>query len=111
MSFDSLVIRSASAALAEVRVNKGELIDAVSERTGQAKKDVEHFLNHFLEVVKDEVKKGEKVTVPGFGSWARTDRKAREGRNPRTGETVQIAASKGVKFTPGSQFKSHVKEA
>lgn len=102
-------VRSASAAMAEVRVNKGELVDAVSESSGQAKKDVETVLNSLLEVVKDAVKTGEKVTIPGFGSWSRTDRKAREGRNPRTGETVQIPASKGVKFTAGSQFKSHVK--
>lgn len=92
-------------------MNKGELIDQVHERlrsSDVAKKDVELVINAFTEVVKEAVANDEKVSLPGFGGWARTDRKAREGRNPRTGETVAIPASKGVKFTVGAAFKSAV---
>ncbi len=92
-------------------MNKGELFDEVYEKVRSsdiAKKDVELVINTFMDVVKEAVAKDDKVSLPGFGGWTRTDRKAREGRNPRTGETVAIPASKGVKFTVGAAFKSAV---
>ncbi len=89
-------------------MNKGELIDQVSGASGVSKKDVEAVVNQLIDAVQDAVARDEKVTIPGFGAWSRTDRKAREGRNPQTGAPVHIPASKGVKFAPGSQFKARV---
>jgi len=90
-------------------VNKSELIEAVAEGAGLSKSDAEKAVNALISSVQDAVAKGDKVTLPGFGAWSRTDRAARQGRNPRTGEIVQIAASKGVKFSAGAGFKSAVK--
>jgi DNA-binding protein HU-beta len=90
-------------------VNKAELVDHIADAASLSKKDAEAALHHMMEGVKAAVAKGEKVTIPGFGAWSRTERKARTGRNPRTGEPVQIAASKGVKFTAGAGFKSAVR--
>lgn len=90
-------------------MNKSELIEGIAETSGLAKKDAESALNALIEVVQKAVAKDDKVVLPGFGSWSRTDRSARIGRNPRTGEPVNIAASKGVKFTAGAAFKSAVK--
>jgi DNA-binding protein HU-beta len=90
-------------------VNKGELIEAVAREADMSQSQAQKVLDTLIEVVQREVARGEKVTLPGFGAWSRTQRKARMGRNPRTGEPVQIAASKGVKFTAGAGFKSAVK--
>lgn len=90
-------------------VNKSELVDAIAAGADLSKREAESALNSMLDVVQGAVAKGDKVTLPGFGSWSRTDRKARMGRNPRTGEPVQIKASKGVKFTAGAGFKAAVK--
>jgi DNA-binding protein HU-beta len=95
-------------------VNKSELVDAVvanaaSEGGDLGRGDAEKAVNAFIKAVQDAVAQGDKVTLPGFGAWSRTDRAARMGRNPRTGEPVQIAASKGVKFSAGAAFKSAVK--
>jgi DNA-binding protein HU-beta len=92
----------------EVRVNKADLVDHIANATGRSKKDVEEMLHHMMEGIKSAVSRGEKVALPGFGSFARTERKARTGRNPQTGEAIEIAASKGVKFTAGAGFKSAV---
>ncbi len=95
-------------------MNKSELVDAVvanatSEGADLGRGDAEKAVNAFIKAVQDAVAQGDKVTLPGFGAWSRTDRAARMGRNPRTGEPVQIAASKGVKFSAGAAFKSAVK--
>ena len=90
-------------------MNKSELVEAVADKAGMAKAQVEKMLDGLLTTVMDEVKRGEKVTIPGFGAWSRTQRAARTGRNPRTGEAVQIPASKAAKFTVGAKFKEHVK--
>ena len=90
-------------------MNKSALIDAVHSAAGGVdKKDVATVVDKLIEVVQGAVSRGDKVTVPGFGAWSRTERAARTGRNPRTGEPVQIAASKGVQFTAGANFKSTV---
>lgn len=89
-------------------MNKAELVGEVAEAAELSKKDAEAAVNAFLVTVQAAVKKGDKVTIPGFGAWSRTERKARIGRNPRTGEPVKIAASKGVKFSVGASFKSLV---
>jgi DNA-binding protein HU-beta len=93
----------------EVSVNKSELVDAIhSAASGVDKKDVAAVVDKFVDAVERAVASGDKVTIPGFGAWSRTERAARTGRNPRTGEPVQIAASKGVKFSAGAGFKSAV---
>jgi len=90
-------------------VNKSELIDAISEGSGLNKADSEKALNAMLQTVESAVAGGDKVTIPGFGAWSQSQRSARQGRNPRTGEIVQIPASKGVKFSAGAKFKAAVK--
>jgi DNA-binding protein HU-beta len=89
-------------------VNKSELIDKVAEEAGLAKSEAEKAVNALIQVVQGAVATGDKVTLPGFGNWSRTDRSARTGRNPRTGEPVQIPASKAVKFSVGADFKKKV---
>ena len=90
-------------------MNKSELIDAIAEGSGLKKAEAEGALNAMLEAVKSAVASGDKVTIPGFGAWSQSQRSARQGRNPRTGEIVQIPASKGVKFSAGAKFKAAVK--
>ena len=89
-------------------MNKGELVDAMAESSGLSKADAERALNAFIESVQGAVARNDKVTLPGFGAFAQTARSARIGRNPRTGEPVQIPASKSAKFTVGARFKSAV---
>ena len=90
-------------------MNKSELVEKVSDKAGLTKADAERAVNALIDTVQGAVASGDKVTLPGFGSWSSTARAARTGRNPRTGEPVQIAASKGVKFSAGAAFKSAVK--
>jgi DNA-binding protein HU-beta len=89
-------------------VNKSELVDAIAEHSGLTKADSERALAAVIESVQNAVKSGEKVALPGFGTFSVSDRKERTGRNPQTGATITIAASKVPKFTPGSGFKSVV---
>jgi DNA-binding protein HU-beta len=89
-------------------MNKSELIEAIASATELTKADSERALNAFIETVTETVKNGEKLTIPGFGSFSVTERKARTGRNPQTGEPVKIAASKAPKFSAGSGFKAAV---
>ena len=89
-------------------MNKSELVDNIAEGAGLSKADAERALNALIESVQGAVSGGDKVTLPGFGSFSVSQRSARTGRNPRTGEPVQIAASKGVKFSAGAAFKSAV---
>jgi DNA-binding protein HU-beta len=87
-------------------MNKGDLIDAVATSSGESKAAAGRVLEAFLETVTGQLKKGESVTLVGFGSFSVTKRAAREGRNPRTGETIKIKASKVAKFSPGAGLKS-----
>ena len=89
-------------------MNKSELVDSIAEEAGLSKADAEKALNALIKSVEGAVAGGDKVTLPGFGSFSVSHRAARTGRNPRTGEPVQIAASKGVKFSAGAAFKSAV---
>ena len=82
-------------------MNKTELIAAIAEKTELSRKDAEKALKAFTEVVEEELKKGEKIQLVGFGTFEVSERAAREGRNPQTGETMQIAASKSPKFKAG----------
>ena len=86
-------------------MNKTELVAAMAEKTELSKKDAEMALKAFTDVVAEELKKGEKVQLVGFGTFEVAEREAREGRNPRTGETMTIAASKSPKFKAGKALK------
>ena len=89
-------------------MNKAELVAAIAEKTELSKKDSEKALKAFIDVVTEELKKGEKVQLVGFGNFEVSERPAREGRNPRTGETMTIAASKTPKFKPGKALKDEI---
>lgn len=89
-------------------LNKGELIDSLASSTGESKRTVTAVVDGLLDEVQNQVKKGEKVTLPGFGTWERRNRAARTARNPRTGEEIKVAASKVPAFKPGAGFKNHV---
>ena len=89
-------------------MNKTELVAAMAEKTELSKKDAEKALKAFTDVVAEELKKGEKVQLVGFGTFEVAERPAREGRNPRTGETMKIAASKAPKFKAGKALKDAV---
>ena len=90
-------------------MTKSELIDAIAEGSGLSKSQAENALNATIDAIQNAVAGGDKVTLPGFGAWSQSQRSARQGRNPRTGEIVQIPASKGVKFSAGAKFKAAVK--
>ena len=86
-------------------MNKTELVAAMGEQTNLSKKDAEAALKAFIDVVSEELKKGEKVQLVGFGTFEVSERAAREGRNPQTGETMEIKASKTPKFKAGIALK------
>ena len=86
-------------------MNKTELVAAMAEQTNLSKKDVEAALKAFVDVVAEELKKGEKVQLVGFGTFEVSERAAREGRNPQTGETMQIKASNTPKIKAGKALK------
>ena len=89
-------------------MNKTELVAAIAEQTELSKKDAEKALKAFTDIVADELKKGEKVQLVGFGTFEVSERAAREGRNPQTGETMKIEASKSPKFKAGKALKDMV---
>ncbi len=89
-------------------MNKSELVEAISKTTSLAKRDAENAVNALVHTVVSEVKAGRRVAVVGFGAFRPTRRAARMGRNPQTGASVRIPASKGVSFTASSTFKDIV---
>ena len=89
-------------------MNKTELVAAMAEKAELSKKDAEKALKAFTDVVADELKKGEKIQLVGFGTFEVSERKAREGRNPQTGEIMPIAASTAPKFKAGKALKDLV---
>ncbi|HET9770472.1 MAG TPA: HU family DNA-binding protein [Acidimicrobiia bacterium] len=89
-------------------MNKTQLVEQIAADTAMGKADVEKVIKSFIITVQNSVKKGEKVSLPGFGGWSQTQRKARTARNPRTGAAVKVPAGKGVKFTVGATFKEIV---
>ena len=86
-------------------MNKAELVAAIAERTELSKKDTEKALKAFVDVVAEELKKGEKIQLVGFGTFEVSERAARTGRNPQTGAEMTIAASKAPKFKAGKALK------
>ncbi|MBI3543825.1 MAG: HU family DNA-binding protein [Deltaproteobacteria bacterium] len=90
-------------------MNKAQLIEAVAGSTKLTKVDCEHVLNSCLETIKKSVKKGDDVTLIGFGTFTKAKRKARTGRNPQTGKEIKIPAMTVPKFRPGREFKDFLK--
>jgi DNA-binding protein HU-beta len=89
-------------------VTKGELIDRAAKDVNITKSEASELLEAFLEGIKDALRKGDKVTIIGFGSFSISERKARKGRNPKTGEPIDIPASKAPKFTPSEALKKAI---
>lgn len=89
-------------------MNKSELVDAIANDTGLSKKDSEAALKSFIENISKELTKGNEVSLIGFGTFATGKRASRSGRNPKTGETIKIPASKMPKFKPGKALKDRV---
>ncbi|MCD7835402.1 MAG: HU family DNA-binding protein [Lachnospiraceae bacterium] len=86
-------------------MNKTELVAAIAEEAAISKKDAEKAVKAFTDVVTEQLKKGDKVQLVGFGTFEVTERAAREGRNPQTGKAMKIKASKAPKFKAGKALK------
>jgi DNA-binding protein HU-beta len=85
-------------------MNKAELISAIAEKAGMTKVDAGKALDAMMDTTIEALKKGEKVTLIGFGTFSVYERAARKGRNPRTGKTIKIAAKKLPKFKAGAKM-------
>jgi DNA-binding protein HU-beta len=90
-------------------MTKAELIEKIATDADVSKAAAGKALDSFIDGVKKSLKKGNKVTLVGFGTFSVSRRSARKGRNPRTGETIKIKASKAPKFTSGKAFKDAIK--
>ena len=86
-------------------MNKSDVIGRVAESAGVARQQAESVIDAFFDTVKSAVKRGDKVSWPSFGSFSGSQRAARTGRNPATGASIKIPASKGMKFSAGSGLK------
>jgi DNA-binding protein HU-beta len=89
-------------------MNKGELIEAIAKGSGLSKADAGRALDATLDAVTKTLKKGDRVSIPGFGSFSISKRSARTGRNPQTGETIKIKARKVAKFKAGTKLAEAV---
>ena len=89
-------------------MNKGDMVEEVSAQTGLSKRASTEAFDAITSVITDALARGEKVTLAGFGTFQVRERKARRGRNPRTGQTIQISAKKVPKFVPGKGLREKV---
>ena len=85
-------------------MNKGELVSSIADKAGITQSQAEAALSGTLETIQEALKSGDSVSLVGFGTFSVNKRDAREGRNPRTGETIQIAAKNVAKFKPGKKL-------
>lgn len=92
-----------------MKMNRTELVAAMAEKAGVSKKDADNLLKAFIDTVEDAVKADDKVQLVGFGTFESRERAAREGKNPRTGEKITIAALKVPAFKAGKAFKDLLK--
>jgi DNA-binding protein HU-beta len=90
-------------------VTKSEFVDQVADRADLSKRDAANAVDAVLETIESTLSRGGEITFSGFGKFSVSQRNAREGRNPATGERIQIAASKVPKFTAGAGLKKAVK--
>jgi DNA-binding protein HU-beta len=89
-------------------VNKSDFVDEFVNRTGWSKREAEDALRTVQNIISDTVAGGEKVTLPGFGTFEKRERAARTARNPQTGESVKVKKTNVPAFKPGTGFKSYV---
>lgn len=89
-------------------MNKSDLVRQVAEKAGITISKAKDAVEGFMEVVSDSLENEGDVTLVGFGRWATVDRKARKGRNPRTGDVIDIPKAKVVKFRPGKELKNRI---
>ena len=89
-------------------MNKADLISQVAEKTGLTKRDCERAVNAMVETIEQALANGEKVSLVGFGTFEVRTRRARTGRNPQTGESIHIPASKVPAFRPGKALKDNI---
>jgi len=90
-------------------MNKAELVTAIADKTKTSKMQTENYLDTMLSIIQKTVSKGEEVKIVGFGSFTRAVRKAKTGRNPKTGQTVKVPNTNVPRFKPGKEFKDIVK--
>ena len=90
-------------------MTKSEFVDQVADRAGLSKKDASEAVDAFLDTIEGALSRGSDVTFSGFGKFSVSQRSAREGRNPATGEKIQIAASRVPKFTAGAALKKAIR--
>lgn len=89
-------------------MNKAELVDAIASKSGITKTQANDALDCFMETVVKTLKKGDKVTLVGFGTFSVSERSARNGRNPQTGEVIKIKARKVPRFKAGKEFSTKI---
>lgn len=89
-------------------MNKGDLIDSIAKQSGLSKADAGRALDACLDAITGSLMQGDRVSLPGFGTYSTTKRAARTGRNPQTGETIKIKARTAVSFKPSSRLKDAV---
>ncbi len=92
-------------------MTKGDLVTLVATQAGTTGADTERVLNSFRDVIQAKLKAGEEIAYPGLGKFSRVERKARTGRNPQTGATIKVKASKAPKFTSAAGLKQVVNGA
>ena len=90
---------------------KADVVDVVAEKTGLSKKQAAEAFDAAIDAISSQLKKGERVQVPGFGSFNVSKRAARKGRNPKTGQAITIKASKNVRFRAGKELKEALNKA
>ena len=91
-------------------MTKADLIEGLSNKLGMNKNEAEKAVNIMLDDIINALKAGERVNISGFGTFAVSAREARTGRNPKTGESIEISASRSAKFKPGKQLKDSLNE-
>ena len=91
-------------------MNKAQLIEVIAKAANVTKVDAENVMNAAIDSIKKSVKKGEDVTLIGFGTFTKTKRKARMGRNPQTGDDIQITARRVLTFRPSQILKAHIND-
>ena len=92
-------------------MTKADLIEGLANKLGLNKNDAEKAVNFVLDDIINALKQGERVNISGFGTFSVSTRKARTGRNPKTGESIEISASRSAKFKPGKQLKDSLNDA
>lgn len=109
MNLSDLSILNFSGRVTGESMNKAELVEAIAKATNQTKADTERYLDAFIDTVSKNIKKKDGVKLVGFGTFAVSNRKARVGRNPQTGEEIKIPARKVPVFRPGKELKELVR--